>query len=244
MLILQFVIVETIIFAVVIYFLKKLIFTDTATAVNRLNKTIEESAKQQDEMEKKLQACDKECSERIAKAKDEALKIVQEGIEKAAKERDGILEKAKKQSEEVVQKATDAKEKIRKDLEKEMGIKTVEFSSEILKNVLTEKTNKQFNETMTLDFIDKLQDIDTSEIGSQISEVVVIAAFNLSEAVKSKITEVLAKKLSRKITLKEEVDNKLIAGIMLKFGTLVLDGCLASYLREMSEKLKKEAETK
>ena len=52
----------------------------------------------------------------------------------------------------------------------------------------------------------------------------------------------LIEKLKRRLTLKETVDKKVLAGALLKFGTLVLNGTLQAKMQEKAEQLKYKRE--
>ena len=72
---------------------------------------------------------------------------------------------------------------------------------------------------------------------NHIEKVVVESATPLDDSQISALTEMLEKKLNKKIELAVKVDTSLIAGLRIQAADLVLDNTLSSRLSRMQEKL-------
>ncbi|HMC13674.1 MAG TPA: F0F1 ATP synthase subunit delta [Gallionellaceae bacterium] len=68
-------------------------------------------------------------------------------------------------------------------------------------------------------------------------EVTVTSAFELNDAQKQKITDVLNKRMNRKITLNCRTDKQLLGGIVIRAGDKVIDGSVRTRLGEMANAL-------
>lgn len=65
----------------------------------------------------------------------------------------------------------------------------------------------------------------------------VVSAYELSDAEQEKISAAVAKRLECKVELECEVDNSLVAGVVIKAGDLVIDGSLRGKLDRLAETL-------
>ena len=88
------------------------------------------------------------------------------------------------------------------------------------------------NEELINDFIDELKNMDLSKIASNIKTAEVVTVASLKENIKNRMSQVLQEKLSRSIEIQTTTDPKVIAGAVLKFGSLAIDGSLANLLKE------------
>lgn len=68
-------------------------------------------------------------------------------------------------------------------------------------------------------------------------DVVVVSAFDLSEAQKQKITGALQKRMGREIRLRCETDQKLLGGVIIRAGDKVIDGSARTHLSELANAL-------
>ena len=60
------------------------------------------------------------------------------------------------------------------------------------------------------------------------------------ERIKEMLRQKLSSKLNKEIELTERIDDSVMAGILIKLGSLILDGSLANKLRIATDQLEKE----
>jgi F-type H+-transporting ATPase subunit delta len=77
-------------------------------------------------------------------------------------------------------------------------------------------------------------------VDGELREAKVVSAFPLSEAQRRLLQDRLKKKAGHEITLTEEADERLIAGLVLTLGSVVLDGSLASKVRGAARRVQEE----
>ncbi len=229
---------------IVIFILKKVIFTQTNVQVKQINEAMKRNDKLRLEMEQKVKDCEEACRVKMETAKTEAGNILKEARSKSEEEAKEALERAKKQGEEIVEKANTAKEKIKNDIIKEMDFKALEFASRVFLRVMEKTMSEKLNDILVQDFILGLESLETKYISAEVSEAEVISRYKLSDSTKEKIKQAIDKKLKRKIQLTDKVEEGVLAGIVLRFGTLAIDASLASKIKETCEQIKKETETK
>jgi F-type H+-transporting ATPase subunit delta len=81
-----------------------------------------------------------------------------------------------------------------------------------------------------LNLIDEVNNVVTVEV---------ISISKLSEIEKLSITNYFIKKLNKKITLKEVIDEKLVGGLVIKYEGKIIDGSLFTKQESLKEYLKK-----
>ncbi|MFC1593849.1 F0F1 ATP synthase subunit delta [Candidatus Omnitrophota bacterium] len=242
MVIFSMIFIQIIIFGIVLYALKKLMQGDTESAVNRLNESYADINKKKEELVAKIQQIEQEYQKR----KEEAEKVANELREKVdteiSEKRDATLKKTREDAERIIAEATGATDRIRGEVRKEEQLNMIDYCSEILQVAFQDAMKQSINELLVDDFINDFAGIDTSHIPSDLKEVEVISCEKLSDTMKSKLEEAVKKKMKKSPPLKESEDKKLIAGIVIKFGSLVLDGSLSGKLKESATQIKMHME--
>ncbi|HTY44737.1 MAG TPA: F0F1 ATP synthase subunit delta [Patescibacteria group bacterium] len=229
---LPFIIVITIAFAVVLFVLKKMLWSDTESAVNRLQTSYEEIKKQKIELDQKLLQAETEYKNK----KEEAEKIAHDLVEKAnldaAAVREDAFKKAKTESDAIIDKAHKTVEKIKTDIARAMELRIVEISGGLIKDVLSDAALEQVHKIMADDFLKELAEVDMAMISADVKDVEVVSFRPLTDLQRKRIKEIVSQKVKRDFVLVEKTDHALLSGILLKFGSLALDGALASKIRD------------
>jgi len=70
-----------------------------------------------------------------------------------------------------------------------------------------------------------------------LANVEVVSAYPLEDAQRQRITEIMAKRLDRKIELSESTDNDLIGGAIIRNGDSVIDASVRGQLEELRSEL-------
>jgi len=239
-LIVQFLVLTTVVSGVLIFFLKKILFDSTQGAVNRLNRETEEVRKKQTELNEKIKLANEELVKRRSEADDLVAKMKLDAEEKATAEREKILNKARADAEEIITKAQNTKDDMRKALEKEMRLKAIDYSVLVLDDILMEKAKAAFNETLIEDFIESLEKVDMGMITGETAEVIV--SLPLGDRLKTALKDNIKGKLGRDVQLNISEDKSIISGIVLRFGSLSLDGSLRNMMAEKGVEIKERLE--
>ena len=65
-------------------------------------------------------------------------------------------------------------------------------------------------------------------------DVEVISAFDLADATRDKLAEVLGKKLERQVKVRTSTDSNLLGGVLIRAGDLVIDGSVRGRLNKLA----------
>lgn len=224
------------------FVLKWALFSSTEGAVRRLNEDIAKVNAKQTELMRKLREADEELNRKRAEAKELMDKIRTEAEEITKQEREKIIQKAREEGEDIITKAQNAKEKLRQELEKEMENKAISYSMTILNDILSQRSQSTFNQVLMEEFIEKMKTIDVTKINPTIQEIELVTLNNVNDQVRNNIGQVLQARLNRNVTLKATTDTKMGGGVILKFGSMVLDGSVRNLIRERAAELQKKVE--
>ncbi len=241
--IVKFVILMAVVCVPLILLLRWALLNSTEGAVRRLNTEVEENRSKQAELNQKIKEADEELAKRKAEANELANKMIAEAEEKAGLEREKMITRARAEGEEIITKAQGTKDHIRKDLEKEMHLKAVDYALQILTLILSQDIQKVLSSHLFAEFFEGLKKVDMSRIGPEVGSAEVITAGPLEDRDKEQLTKLLLEKLNRTIKVDFLQDPQIVGGVMLKFGNLALDGSLQKRIKEEAIKCKQKTES-
>lgn len=244
LLIIQFLVLTAIVSGTIIFFLHRALVSSTEGAVKRLNDEIGKATAKQAELSRKLREADEELSRRQAEARQLAEKMRADAENESRAEREKIVKRAREEGEEIIAKAQNAKEKMRIDLEKEMDAKGIDFGMQILNNVLSQKAKGSLDQLLINEFLDNLKNIDMSRITSDVKDVEIISLTQPSDDLKKQVVSIVKSKLNRDLGVVAKVDEKIGGGIILKFGSMALDGSVRNVMRDTVTAMKKQVEAR
>ncbi len=242
MMLLQFVILMTVITGVTIFFLHRSLISSTDGAVKRLNTETEAVRAKQTELNQKIKEANEELEKRKKEADDLMKKMRDEADEVAKVEREKIVKKAREDGEEIIAKAQRTKDQIRKEVQKELEIKTVDFAVAILQSALSEKARAALDTYLIEEFLANLEKMNMAEVSVEADSADVVTISAIDDAIKSKFAKIIKEKMNRDIKINATVDPAIAGGAILRFGSLAVDGSLQSMIREIGVTLKKKAE--
>ena len=243
-LIIKFVITAIVVTFATLFFLRNIMFKTTDGVIQRLERDAEAARAREAELNKKIKEADEELKKRRGELDVLEKKMKTELEESATKQKEELLTKARQEAEEIITKAQNARDNIRKEIEKSMELKIIDYAAKIFNDILSEKSRAAFDLELLGDFTEKLKVVDMSRIGPEVHSAELITARGVEVQVQEQIGQVVAEKLKRRIQLNPRTDPKLIGGGALQFGGMLLDGSLQNFIRESATALKQDVDKK
>ncbi len=240
MLILQFLILQIIVFSVVIYFLKKILMGDTQTAISRLNVVYQDLLNKQKELNEKIKTAEMEYQTKKQEASEIADKMKAQAMEEIREKRDESVKKAKAEAEEIVSKAQESSVKLAQEIELKMRNKILDFTSDLILRSISDKDLRAFHDSLVEDFLVKGKALDLSSVGPQVDLMIIRSPMPLSPEICKKIENTVVQRLGRRMNVEQEEDKQLLAGVQLQFGTLILDASFANAIKDSALAAKNE----
>lgn len=241
-LLIKFLILTIVISGVLIYVLHRVLISSVDGAKQRLDKEAEAARSRQAELSQKIKEADEELSRRRQELDSIEKKLKSDLEASANKEKEAILVKARQEGEEIIAKAQNSRDMIKREVEKLMELKIIDYSSKILNDILSHKSRSGLDKVLADEFVEKLRSVDMSRIGTDINSADLVVATAAETKFQSDVAGVLEEKLKRKISLQVKADPSIIGGAMIQFGSLLLDGSLKNALRSSAVSLKQEVE--
>ena len=238
MFIIQFIVLQIIVFAVIIFVLKKLLYSDTQGAINRLDSVYQDLVKKQTELTQKIEVAEKEYQAKKQEGAQIAEKLKTEAVEEGRAKKDEILKQAKAQAEEVLGKAKAAVDDLHQKITQEVTRKMMDTSVGFLQQALSPNTLKILHDQMVQEFIERCKELDLSNIGAHVDQLMIKSAFPLSKETIEQFKQVISSKITHAVKVETVEEKKLGAGVALQFVTLLLDGSFVNAVKETSEQAK------
>lgn len=242
MMLVQIIILQVLVFGAVIFFLKKILYNNTQSAVNRLDKVYQDLLVKQKELAQKIQQAEKDYKEKREEASEVAEKLKQEALDESRKKEAEILKEAKAEADEMVQKARSSADKIRREIEKEVQMEMTDFVIRVLGTGMSEKVVEAIHKQMVTDFISKENDLDFTAVSPETQKVVIKSPLPLDDEEIKALTDMVERKLGRSLEVECSADKELIGGVALSFDTLLLDGSFANAISEAGQAEKRKIE--
>jgi len=236
MMLFQFIIFQIIIFGVIIFVMKKILSSDTQVAVTRMDAVYQDLLAKQKELNEKIEEAEEQYQAKKKEAEQIGQKVRAEATEEMRAKRDEFMKQSKAQADEILTRAREGADVQMKKIEIEARSKAVEICAELLVDALEGHLSYDFHKIVLEAFLKKSKDFDLTKISPQVDTVTIKSPYPLDEQEKSKIKSLIAAKINRSLKVEEIEDKNLIAGCLLQFGTLLLDGSVANGVREAAER--------
>ncbi len=241
-LIIQFLILTAVISGALIFALYMVLIRTVDSAKQRLDRDAEAARQREAELNSKIKEADAELARRQKELDLMEKKMRFEFEEGAAKQKEELINKARAEAEEIIVKAQNAREGIRREIEKNMEIKIVDYSVKILGEVFSKAATDALDRQLFAEFVEKLKAVDLSRLGLDVKTIDILTANPLDQAALNTITGVFKDKLGRELKPNPKIDKALLSGVVLQFESLMLDGSLQNYFKESATALKQQIE--
>lgn len=229
----QLVIAQIVTFIAIVFVLKRLLYSESAKETLRLRKLKEETALKQRELQQKIEAAQAAYKERMSEAEEKARALIIKSEEETDALRKKVLEKAKEDAENVVKSAFNAKEKMREEIFVDIWKKVPALASRIFKEVLSPAVQEMAHKEQIRDVIEKLKKIDKAAFKSRVEKGEIVSAYPLSKSEKLEMDSLIRLGLGYEVPTYETEDRKLVAGVIIKLGTIMIDGSLDNRLKQV-----------
>jgi F-type H+-transporting ATPase subunit b len=143
-------------FVVVLLVLWKFAYKPIVDLLDKRAKKVEESVKQAEHIEKRVQEIEDEQHEVIAKAKSEASQILEKGREDAEKQKTAFIAKTKDEVAQVVQKGKEQLKNEKEQMIREAKEDIVKIAVAASEKILKETVDKDKSNALAKEVVDKM----------------------------------------------------------------------------------------
>jgi len=238
------IIFQGIIFIILIFVLRQFMKGHVTGAVGHLQKMNDELIKQQSELKQKISEADKEYQTKTMKLEQEIAARQAEIRQEANRTLEEARSRAMQERDRLINEAVETREKIRHEIMAEMEEKAIQHSKRLIAEFFTGEVRTQVHECLLEGVIEGLKEVDMTRFQIDTDMATIVSAKPLDATVKKQVQKILLEKIKKDVKFTEEVDEGLIGGMILRFGSFVIDGSLTNRLQESAAQLKKETARK
>jgi len=240
MLLTQLIIIQIVTFVALVFFLRKLLYTEASIEVKRLQKLNADNEKKAEELRELAEQAHAKYDAKLKTAEEDVRQLRESAQKDIEKRQIQAVEAAEAEAERILAQARNAREKMKEEIKNELEQNVVNFACAVVRSAFDEKSYKHIHDGLEEDIVAHLASIDEHKIVDTVNVIEITTAFALKPQDQEKIKEIIGGKVSRKLDIREKIDTGLIAGMLIKIGNLIIDGSLANRIEEVRKKMGKE----
>ena len=240
-LLIPIVVAHVLVLVAIIFIIKRLLLGDTARAMQRIQQVESDVRKKEEGIRRQISEHEEEFARRKTEAEEELETRREEAEKEAAQTREQVVTEARQEADRIIEQAKRNEEKIRDQVMLEMEEKAVDYAAEIFRLVFSDRMTEAVNAVFIDELLDALEEVDGSSITVDASEAEFTTSHPLAPEQKQRLQQLLTEKFGADVEVQETVQEDLIAGMILKLGSLEIDGSLLNRYREAASEAKKNA---
>ena len=205
----------------------------------RLNALHEENLVKESQLTEELKLAREERDAEVSRGKKEAEARIEEAKKEAVNMRIKAEEEAKLLADEIILQARSETSRIRERIIKEMEHQSVMLAMDIIQSALTKDIKEHLHVQFIDEVIKEIAKLPADKFSVTAQNVKVSSSHPLQGAQRDALKKILSERFGAAPSLEEIVDEKLILGLTLEIGGLVIDGTLNNRLQRVALELKK-----
>jgi F0F1-type ATP synthase membrane subunit b/b' len=234
---LQLIVIQVVTFLALVFVLRKFLYSESIKEMGRLKKLKEEAAIQQKELREKIEQAQIAFDQKIAEAEKKAQALVVQSEAESKEQRQKILERAKEDAEGIMKAVFNAKEKMREEIALEMMGKAPVFAGRIFSAVLSEDVKQLTHQELVRGVLEKIKHLDRATFKARVDQGEILSSYPLSAIDRSEVGLAFKLSLGYEIPWVEKKDAKIVAGLVIKLGSIIIDGSLENRMRQAERAL-------
>lgn len=235
------IIMHVVVLMVLMGFIRVMIVGHAKRATMRVKQVEDEVRKKEEDIKREIEEHEKDFNEKKAEADRQLQSQREESKREAARLKEQSIAEAKKESQKIIEQAHKNEQKIKDQIARQMEEKTVEYGGRVFKLVFSDLMTGDLNKQFINELIDALDEIEKGAITVDSAEATIITSHPLADDQKQRLESVLREKFNEQATISESTDEALLGGLVLKMGSLEIDGSLRNRYQEAVNEVKKEA---
>lgn len=224
--VIQLVLFQIVTFTLIIVTLHLFFGTQLKIALRRLQTLHQESLEKEEVLNKEIERARLQAQSEIARSKEEARLIIEEAKKEAEKVARECGDRAQDEAKKIVAESMDQAKKREKEILAGVEQKAVGMAMEMIKYTFSSQDQRALHAQMIDELIEEFKKIDRQKFSIHAETVVVSTSIPLNEKEKKDLKAAIEAKLGNAVTLEEESDEMMIAGLVVRIGGLVVDGSL------------------
>lgn len=235
----QLIIIQVITFTALVFALKKILYSSSFREIHRLQELHQKGLEKMQELEKQKKELELECVVIKKQANEKAVLLIDQAKEEVAKVYHDSLKKAKEQSEEIVAQAIKIKEQLRQEIAEGMKEESVNQAMRLVKEVVSKTGQELMHQSFVKELIEGIHNMPEKsfKVVRKADEIIVETAYQLKKEELNDLKTTISSYLKREIPVREVIKDSLVAGIVLKLDSFIINASLEGKLKEAVQAL-------
>lgn len=223
------------VFGFLVLLLVKILKQNFIQETRHLDEMNQDYLKKEEEADRYLAEAKQKAQETVRQAQKDAERMKEEIINKIKEEKDRTIAVARQQAQDIVQQADKTRQMLLAEINERVAKEAIVQACNLIQDTLPDEFKRDVHLHWVQDLIKSgFSSLERLRIPQDINEINVTSAFALTENEKKSLLKNLKDVLKRDIVISEKVDSKIVAGIIISIGDLVLDGSLKNKIQEKS----------
>lgn len=236
MLIVSLILFQLFIFGGLIFLLRRVLTRNVTDATKHLEELSHDYSQKEQKLNQQLEEAKEKSQNIVREAQQEAEKLRTQNIKDAEAQRDLILNQARSQSDTIIQQADKSRQALICELEARIEKEAINKACELMQVTLPEKFRHEVHLYWVKELLEEgFGQLKNLQFPEDAGEVRVTCAFPLSDEQRNNLSKKIKDAFGRDVQLKEEVEPKVVAGLIISMGSLVLDGSLKNKIEEQAK---------
>ena len=233
----QMVVLHVVTFLAIVFALRRLLYAESAKEARRLKELKDEAFLKQRELDERIREAGEVYTQRVRQANEEISRLKVKAEAELEERSARIIDEAEREADRIMKAAFNAKEKMCEEIAEGMKRKAPELAVRIFERLLSENVRVAVHRELVKEMVETLPEIEV-QFNSGVEDAEVCCAYPLLPEEVSALEEALCSRLGRRLRLVVKEDSQLVAGVVLRIGSLEIDGDLSSRLAKIEEEMR------
>lgn len=226
----QLILIQVLTFIVIVVVFYLLSGRHLRGALTRLQVLHQENLEKEEVLSKELERAKALSQSEITRGREEARQIIEGARREADKISREAAEKAEAAARKLVQEAGARVKRMEAEISGSVEERSRALAAEVIRAVFTAEDNKLLHSQLVHELVEEMKKIDTKNLGAAGGRAQVLTPIALAAGDRRMLEEVFSARLGSPVVLEEILDTGPILGVIVKFGSLVIDASLKNKL--------------
>jgi hypothetical protein len=208
-------------------------------AVARIHAVEAEVRQKEEAIRREIEEHEVDFERRKAEAEESLLRQKDLSEKEMGKLREKMISEAKMEGSRILDQARRAEDQMRLQLAQETEEKALGYGGQIFSMVFSTRMTEALNRLFVDELLDAFEEIDADSITVDAKVAEITVSQPLQPEQRERLKRMLSEKFHADVEVRETVNRELLAGMLLKLGSLDIDGSLLNRYREAAEEVKR-----
>lgn len=233
MLIASLILFQLIVFTALVMVLKRVLTKNIVSATSHLDELNQDYMKKEEDLKRRLDEAAQKSDEMIRKAEESCATLRKETAQATKTESDNLILQAKAKADDIMKQAEKSRQTLLGEMDQRITVAAIDKAAELIQNTLPQKLRKDAHSQWIGELMDEgLEQLKNVRLEQDVKEIKVVSAFPLGDELCKTLSKKLRSLLGVDLPIREEVDERVVAGVVIHIGSLVLDGSLKNKIQE------------